>query len=142
MEALKIAEKILAYQNLDSSLAISNLKLQKLLFYCQAYHLVFKSKPLFDDDILAWDYGPVVEDVYEHYKKYKSSIIPPPKVLKSCIDASSIGIISVVMDAYAKMSPISLMSLTHSEKPWQQAYPNGVISRKSMQEYYKQFTNK
>ncbi|MCA6080406.1 MAG: DUF4065 domain-containing protein [Endomicrobium sp.] len=83
MKALEIAKRILNYQLLDYTLEISHLKLQKLLFYCQAYHLSISGEPLFEDDILAWDYGPVVRSVYENYKKHDSSIISVKKELKS-----------------------------------------------------------
>jgi uncharacterized phage-associated protein len=53
MKALEIAKRILNYQLLDYTLEISHLKLQKLLFYCQAYHLSISGEPLFEDDILA-----------------------------------------------------------------------------------------
>ena len=144
MKALEIAKRILNYQLLDYTLEISHLKLQKLLFYCQAYHLSISGEPLFEDDILAQDYGPVVRSVYENYKKHDSSIISVKKELKSeDISATSIGVISTVMGAYSKFSAIELMGMTHSERPWQEAYArkgkDKIISQDSMKKYYKQF---
>lgn len=142
MKALEIAKRILNYQLLDYTLEISHLKLQKLLFYCQAYHLSILGKPLFEDEILAWDYGPVVSSVYKNYKKHDSSIISVKKKLDSeRISATSIGVISTVMGAYSKFSAIELMGMTHSERPWQEAYASEdkIISQDSMKKYYKQF---
>ena len=48
---------------------ISNLKLQKLLYYAQGSFLAVTDSPLFDDPIVAWQHGPVVESVYHEYKK-------------------------------------------------------------------------
>jgi len=142
MQALETAKRILNYQLYDS-LEITHLKLQKLLFYSQAYHLVILDKPLFEDDLLAWEYGPVVRKVYENYKKYNSSIISIKKELKlEPISAPSIGVISAVMSAYSKFSGIELMGMTHSESLWQEAFAKGkneTISHDSVKKYYKQF---
>jgi uncharacterized phage-associated protein len=150
MEALEIAKEILSYQSLESSLKISHLKLQKLLFYCQAYHLAILKIPLFEEDILAWDYGPVVYSVYKQYKKCDSSIIPPPTLTRKAyhdgngnFKSSSISVISTVMGAYSKFSAIELMGMTHSESPWQEAYESEskIISQDSMKKYYKKFVS-
>lgn len=70
---LEIAHKILnkATQT-EFEEPISNLKLQKLLYYMQGFHLAYFDTPLFDDDIEAWMYGPVVPCVYNHFKKMKT----------------------------------------------------------------------
>ena len=49
---------------------MTNLRLQKLLYFAQGWHLARYGKPLFDDDIEAWQYGPVVPSVYNAYKQY------------------------------------------------------------------------
>ncbi len=54
----------------DEVADISNLKLQKLLYYCQAYSYALMGKPMFAEDMEAWDYGPVVPSIYQEYKKY------------------------------------------------------------------------
>ena len=73
-----------------------------------------------------------------------SSIISVKKELASeSIPATSIGVISTVIGAYSKFSAIELMGMTHSERPWQEAYAskdkNKIISQDSMKKYYKQF---
>ncbi len=55
---------------------ISNLKLQKLLYYAQGLHLALHDRPLFDASIVKWTHGPVVEDIYRRYKSHGSSGIP------------------------------------------------------------------
>jgi len=56
---------------------VDNLTLQKLLYYSQATHLVMRDrKPLFDDEIEAWDIGPVVPSVYNKYKHHGFDVIP------------------------------------------------------------------
>ncbi|MBQ7262906.1 MAG: DUF4065 domain-containing protein [Synergistaceae bacterium] len=55
---------------------VAPLKLQKLLYYCQGYALALTGKPLFPEPVEAWRYGPVVDSVYQAYKRYKGATIP------------------------------------------------------------------
>lgn len=55
---------------------ITHLKLQKLLYFAQGIYLAINSKPLFKENILAWEHGPVVSEVYGEYKKYQRDCIP------------------------------------------------------------------
>ena len=57
---------------------LSNLKLQKLVYYAQGFYLAIHDRPLFDDAICAWEHGPVVPSLYRRYKKYGSGGIPAP----------------------------------------------------------------
>ncbi|KRG12647.1 hypothetical protein ACA30_16960 [Virgibacillus soli] len=72
--AMDVANYIIQ-QSLANEKPISNLKLQKILYYLQARYLVDYGKPLFNDDIQKWKYGPVVKSVYHEYKNYGSSAI-------------------------------------------------------------------
>ena len=47
---------------------VTTWKLQKLVYYCQVWHLIWHDRPLFDEDILAWINGPVCKELYEHHK--------------------------------------------------------------------------
>ena len=68
---LSIANKILAYGAAanDEGELFSNMKLQKLLYYVQGFHIAVFNRPLFNEDIEAWMYGPVVPAVYEYYQE-------------------------------------------------------------------------
>lgn len=68
-KVIDIANQLLvkAYRASDGEL-MTNLKLQKMLYYQQGFHLAYFGTPLFDDEIEAWMYGPVVPSVYNHYK--------------------------------------------------------------------------
>jgi uncharacterized phage-associated protein len=74
--ALDIANYFLFKAAKDEEL-LSNLKLQKLLYYAQGIHLAYNGTPLFKDIIKAWNYGPVVPGLYKSYKKYGAGAIPP-----------------------------------------------------------------
>jgi uncharacterized phage-associated protein len=125
------------------SLPVDNLKLQKLLYYSQAVHLVLNDKtPLFPEDIEAWDYGPVVPPVYREYKQYGLERIPTPRDDQPLnLTAGEIVPIDMVLDYYGNMSGVALISQTHQETPWRQTYhpgwPSAIIPRDLIYDYFK-----
>jgi len=134
INAIEVAKYII------NSLSVDNLKLQKLLYYSQAVHLVLNNKaPLFTDEIEAWDYGPVVPPVYREYKPHDFNLIPTVSYqtklaseLKSSID--------IAIRLYGGMSGTELIDQTHYESPWKKAYrpgrPSKIISIDSIYEYF------
>lgn len=118
---------------------ISNLKLQKLLYYAQGVFLAANDKPLFDDDIVAWQYGPVVENVYQKYKKFGSNGIECDKSeAMPIISPEDACLLSEVMDEFGKYSAIGLMYMTHSETPWRTTDRSEVISKDKIKRYFKE----
>jgi uncharacterized phage-associated protein len=123
---------------------VSNLKLQKLLYYAQAWYLALNGKPLFAEDIEAWVHGPVVPAVYGDFKKYAWNLIPAPQPPIS-LSAKVSGHIQDVILAYGHLSAYQLETLTHTEKPWLKArngIPNdkvshAVISHTDMRDFYR-----
>jgi uncharacterized phage-associated protein len=123
--------------------SVDTWKLQKLLYYCQAWHLVWEGDPLFRARIEAWANGPVVPAVYrKHRKQFRVSAWPDgdPNAL-SPAEASSV---KAVLDFYAKKPGHELSALTHREPPWKRARRglaegergHNEISLASMAEYY------
>lgn len=140
--AKEIANKIICMAKDDMANggdAMTNLKLQKLLYYEQGYHLAAFGTPLFGENVEAWVYGPVVPDVYDLYKEHGSSPLPfdgPPIALSSDKEED---IFILVFDAFRDFSAIGLMNRTHSESPWLNAKPKGrgtVISLDSLRKYF------
>ena len=137
---LDIANKLLyrASQN-DEGELLSNLKLQKLLYYEQGYHLAVFGTPLFDEDIEAWMYGPVVPSVYEHFKDYGNKGIEGdfPNI---ALTEKEENLFEDVYDTYCELSAIGLMRQTHSESPWTSVEPGkgNIISKDSMRDFFKQ----
>ena len=76
-DVLEVCRHVINYSN-EQDYGISNLKLQKVLYFIQAYFLIDKTKnaPCFDDKIEAWNFGPVVPTAYHEYKQYGSGDIP------------------------------------------------------------------
>ena len=75
ISAIQVAQYLLALAHSKGD-QISNLKLQKLLYYLQGFSLVVNNKPLFPEAIEAWTHGPVVASVYHKYSKYGNNHIP------------------------------------------------------------------
>lgn len=123
-------------------MSVDNLKLQKLLFYSQAVHLVRTGNPLFRDIIEAWRYGPVVREVYKHYKTHGFDQIPHPsdEDENPALCEEQVESIDLVLGYYGEMSSIRLVNETHSEKPWKDAYDplheDKVITVEAIADFY------
>jgi uncharacterized phage-associated protein len=125
---------------------ISAMKLQKLIYYCQAWSLVWDDKPLFQSNIEAWMSGPVVRELYEkHRGKYIVSADDFTEYAsKSVLSPEQQETINIVLRSYANKSAQWLSDQTHHEKPWQIAREglsesdrgSNRISLESMAEYY------
>ena len=122
---------------------VSNLKLQKLLYYAQAWNLVFTGAPLFPEICEAWVHGPVVARVFGDYKSNRWSAISTP-IGTPARDAEIVSHIDDVLNAYGDLTPVQLERLTHQEAPWIEARAGlapdepsrNAISMKSMREFY------
>lgn len=125
---------------------ITNKKMQKLVYYAQAWSLVVNNKKLFSDKIEAWVHGPAVRSLYVKYKEFGFN--PILKVVnQKSIDVFSEkdkGLINEVWKLYGSLDASYLEMLTHSETPWQEARDGlqnsessrSEISLKTMKEFY------
>lgn len=135
-KALDIANKIISKTDLEHGDTISNLKLQKMMYYQQGFHLAYFGTPLFDEDIVAWQYGPVVPSVYKEYKSFESNSISTSKEGISLSDDEE-ELFNNVYEEYNQFSAVALMKMTHEETPWKTTEINSVISRDKMAAYFK-----
>lgn len=121
--ALDVARYIILREGANNR-PVSNLRLQKLLYFVQAQFLATTNKPCFADRMEAWDFGPVVPIVYHAYKVFGSSNIPCPKTLSELdiIGPANRGIINAMLDHCAQYSTATLVEITHSQRPWIDAY--------------------
>lgn len=138
-KALDIANKLLSHAaNNGEGELMSNMKLQKMLYYQQGFHLAYFNTPLFDEDIEAWMYGPVVPCVYEHFKGKGSMGLEPfaDEITLSDIEEN---LFDEVFQVYGAYSASGLMNMTHQELPWQTT-PTGagnIISSEKMVQFFK-----
>ena len=111
---------------------IDTWKLQKLVYYSQAWHLVWEGEPLFDESIEAWANGPVVRALFnEHRGRFKMGRWPRGRV--SRLTKSQRESIDVVLKHYGKRTGYALREQTHKEPPWRDArkgLPTGVPSNR------------
>ena len=125
---------------------ISAMKLQKLIYYCQAWSLVWDDKKLFPEKIEAWISGPVIRDLYE---KHKGKFDTNPYDFKDFISGNELSetqkeTIDIVIKTYGDKNAQWLSDQTHSEEPWKiaranlpdSARGNNEIAAESMIEYY------
>lgn len=96
---------------------ITNLKLQKLLYFVQAICLMVFDKKAFPEKILAWSYGPVVNEVYQQYKQNHASKINSESNVKN-ISSGLYKIVEEVINSYGLFEANRLIDLTHEEEPW------------------------
>lgn len=139
--ALLISRYIIKRCN-EINKSISNLKLQKLLYFVQAEFLVSKGEPCFFEEIEAWDFGPVVPVVYRKYKIYGSASIPYTRGVDSGkILNKDKSLINGIVDECAKYSAAMLVEVTHAQDPWKKAYKryqNNKISNDSIKKYFEE----
>lgn len=97
---------------------VSPLKLQKLLYYSQVWYFVKNRKPLFNDQISAWIFGPVVYNVWSTFRFIKrTDLIPQNKALNINLD-NVINHLEDVWNAYGHLNGSQLVEQTHKDKPW------------------------
>ena len=144
VDALAVARYFLRRVDREAGDTISPLKLQKLVYYAQAWSLVFQNQPIFPEPIEAWVHGPVVYKVWSAYKNYKYSAIPEPEETLADFTDAQIEVLDEVWSAYGELSAKHLEQLTHSELPWLNARKglnageksNQTISHEDMKSYY------
>ena len=124
--------------NFEDSEYITNLKLQKLLYYAQGHFLAKNDRPLFTDEFLAWEHGPVIRKIYDKYKTNGSSGIVYDKDFNIKIDEETEGILEEVYEKYGQYSAWKLRNMTHSEKPWQTTKVNEIISKDKIKGFFKE----
>lgn len=125
--------------------SMSAMKLQKLVYYSQAWSLVWDDVPLFSDQIQAWANGPVVLSLFRFHKgKFKVSPGDFPSGDPSRLNADQRETVQVVLSSYGAMTAGQLSELTHAEGPWRKARMNvddgepsrAIITPTSMRKYY------
>ncbi len=128
---------------LEKQGSMTTMKLQKLVYYSQAWSLVWDEKPLFAEEIQAWASGPVVRELYDEHKgMFQISSLENGNAEK--LEPAEKETIDAVLQAYLHKPAQWLSDLTHMEKPWNEAregIPIGQnceneITQASLAEYY------
>lgn len=119
------------------------MKLQKLVYYSQAWNLAWRSDELFPEDIQAWANGPVVYELFEEHRG-RFTIEDWPHGDARHLTSEDCKVVNAVLAAYGDLSARKLSFLTHEEDPWRNARQGlsptasstNVISKEALEEYY------
>lgn len=138
--ALDVARYFIALSAGSDEEGISNMKLQKLIYYAQGYHLALHNTPLFPEPIEAWMHGPVCPEVYHRYKGFKSAPIYAPSEddFAAIFSPEQIELLDEVYEVFGQFAAWKLREMTHEEAPWKNHEKNAsVIPHDEMRNHFK-----
>lgn len=122
VNAIDLAEYIIShFSNISTNPIegdLTNLKLQKLLYYIQTLYLKRYNTFLFDDVIEAWSYGPVIPSVYHKYKKFGRNVLDTDSPNMLLLDKEIKILVDEVIKDKGRYTGFALMEMTHNEKAW------------------------
>lgn len=123
----------------DDESGISNLKLQKLLYYTKGFYQAIFEEPLFPEQFCAWTHGPVIPDLYHTYQHYGQAPIdqldydPSEK-----FNEEQLELLNEVWTVFGQYSAWKLRDMTHNEKPWlDHEHDASVIPDIELQNYFR-----
>lgn len=144
-----VARYLVSHSVPNTARAITPLKLQKLLYYCQGWYMAFnQGKALFDEELMAWKHGPVVPEIYQEYKKYGYLTIQPEsfenkdETGKRIFSERQFEVLNAVWNAYGEYDGKYLEELTHQEEPWSNTHLNSEISKVDVSNYFSKLVSK
>lgn len=128
---------------------LTNLKLQKFLYYAQAWHLALKDNPLFAEDFQAWIHGPVLPSQYQRFRTFEWRPIFT-EINRPRLSPDLDSFLDEVVDVFGVETATALELMTHNELPWKEArqglapdQPSTEIIRKeSMKKFYRSLNEK
>ncbi len=137
VSALDVAEYILQKKG-----PMSAMKLQKLVYYSQAWSLVWDDVPLFKENIEAWRDGPVVRELFNEHRNL--FVVDRVQGNPKALDPDQKGTVVAILSEYGAADGATLSKMTHDEAPWKDARKDvadgencsNVISHASMKNFY------
>lgn len=155
--ALDISRYIINFCN-DHDIEIPNLKLQNLLYFIQASFLVRYNTPAFFQDVITWEYGVLIEDVNQEYRRFGSMSIPKNehyldfslktmnfeeiKFDENIIIDERKEIINAVLYVMVDKNVFKIIDIIKLQEPWIKAYEENsqnIISNESINGYFSKF---
>lgn len=141
---IDVANWFLAAIDRDAGDSVTHLKLQKLVYYAQAWTLVLLEEELFAEDFQAWVHGPVLPSLYHAFSKYGWQALPEPMDALFEFKEDVRQVLIDVYETYGGLHAKRLEELTHQEPPWRNARvglspeqnSNRIIRKEDMAAYY------
>ncbi|MEC4559253.1 MAG: type II toxin-antitoxin system antitoxin SocA domain-containing protein ['Conium maculatum' witches'-broom phytoplasma] len=138
--------------NIDTNkYQITNMKINKLLYYIQGHYVAKYEKPLFKEPIEAWMFGPVIPHIYGEFFDFVDQIIPRDyccsQATNQSLSTEAKKIIQKVINEYARFSAYELSVKTHNENPWKISYnprkqwKNNIITYTTLKDFFKSKLN-
>ncbi|MBM7096662.1 SocA family protein [Bacillus sp. H-16] len=146
ISVLDVSDYFLSRSVPGTNQAITHLKLQKLVYFAQAWHLALTGKKIFENRIEAWTHGPVVPELYSKYKAFGFRELPKKEDVKEAtFEKDVLETLGLVWELYGDKEGKVLENITHNEDPWiearrelsQHERSNVEISTYKMEEYFK-----
>ncbi len=134
----KVAEWIIR-KFVELEECITNLKLQKLLYYAQGIGVGRYQTKVIQEDLYAWEHGPVVESIYHKYKPFGAGplVVDPVADITDLVDNKLvIDVLNETMIAYGKYSAWVLRNKTHCEPPWVETQQGHKIELDKMRAFF------
>lgn len=142
-KAIDIANWFISQFDEESGDVITHLKVQKLLYFSEAWSQVLLDRELFSEDMEAWTHGPVVRDVYREFTGAGWGPLSVSGEIPD-FDEETQSVLSQVLEAYGSVAAKTLEHLTHQDLPWKEARRgvpdearcSNVISKQSIKSYF------
>lgn len=138
--ALDIAKYVI-YKTNENNKEITQLKLQKILYFIEAYYMVaYDKKELYKEDFYAWLYGPMVKEVYNKYKVFMCDSIPTEDDSENIIlPEDVVESVDFVLDTFGKYTVRQLIQIIHiKDSPWDNTDKKEIISKISTKSWFKE----
>ncbi len=141
--AIDIANWFISQFDIESGDVITHLKLQKLLYFSEAWCQVILEKELFSENLEAWAHGPVVREVFDEFNGAGWGPLSATDDIIS-LDPDTTAVLVQVLDAYGSLSAKTLEHMTHQDQPWKdargslapEARCSNVIPKDRIKEYF------
>jgi uncharacterized phage-associated protein len=146
-EPSEVADSILVSFR-EAGELLTNLKLQKILYYADAWYLALRGEALVREDFEAWVHGPVLPSQYHRFKHHTWRQISD-EISKPHLTTEVSEHLDEIIEVFGVESGVSLELMTHQEEPWIEARGDldptensrNAISKETMARYYKSFSN-
>jgi len=122
----------------DSGDLVTHLRLQKLIYFAQGWHLARYDRPLFDAPIIAWKYGPAVNEVYQTYSaNHANGITSDARTSADAFTSDEYALLLDVAREYDRFATSALVDMTHEpESPWAQVKLHEMIPVRLIRDHF------
>jgi len=137
-----VANYFLVLVDREAGDLITQLKLQKLIYFAQGANLALFEKPLFEEPIEAWEHGPVVRELRKSFGQFRSDVIPIPGEIEFDIySTQQKELIYKVYKKYGEHTAAYLRNLTHGHPTWIDAFTSQhkIIEQDKIKDFFKTF---